>query len=133
MGQERLDQLNRMPSASESVSCRMACGGMASSTLDSPSRETSPIAANGITPQAIAANGIAVSMIGRQETVSFHSAVPATLLKAMLRFLQQHPNWDQYRLIQAALAGFLVQNGVQNRGITRCYLANLFPGRSGFQ
>lgn len=133
MGQERLDQLNRMPSAPEIASRCLDSGDMASRTIDSPRRETNPIAANGITPHAIAAKGMAVSMIARQETVSFHSAVPATLQKAMLRFLQQHPNWDQYRLIQAALAGFLVQNGVQNRGITRCYLANLFPGRSGFQ
>ena len=33
---------------------------------------------------------------------------------------------------KAALAGFLVQHGVANRGITRCYLANLFPGQGGF-
>jgi hypothetical protein len=35
-------------------------------------------------------------------------------------------------LFQAALAGFLVQNGVQTREITRCYLANLFPQQSRF-
>jgi len=58
--------------------------------------------------------------------------VPEHLLRAMGQFIERHPNWDQYRLFQAALAGFLVQNGVQNRGVTRCYLANLFPGSSGF-
>ena len=65
-------------------------------------------------------------------TVSLRAEVPEQLLRAMGQFIERHPNWDQYRLFQAALAGFLVQNGVQNRGVTRCYLANLFPGSSGF-
>ena len=65
-------------------------------------------------------------------TVSLMAEVPEHLLRAMGQFIEHHPNWDQYRLFQAALAGFLVQNGVQNRGVTRCYLANLFPGSSGF-
>ena len=65
-------------------------------------------------------------------TVSLRAEVPEQLLQAMSQFIECHPNWDQYRLFQAALAGFLVQNGVQNRGVTRCYLANLFPGSAGF-
>jgi hypothetical protein len=65
-------------------------------------------------------------------TVSLRAEVPEQLLRAMRQFIECHPNWDQYRLVQAALAGFLVQNGVQNRGVTRCYLANLFPGSGGF-
>ena len=65
-------------------------------------------------------------------TVSLRAEVPEQLLRAMGQFIERHPNWDQYRLFQAALAGFLVQNGVQNRGVTRCYLANLFPGSAGF-
>jgi hypothetical protein len=65
-------------------------------------------------------------------TVSLRAEVPEQLLRAMGQFIERHPNWDQYRLFQAALAGFLVQNGVQNRGVTRCYLANLFPGSTGF-
>ena len=27
----------------------------------------------------------------------------------MREFISSHPNWDQYRLLQAALAGFLFQ------------------------
>ena len=68
----------------------------------------------------------------RGGTVSMRAEVPEHLLQAMGQFIERHPNWDQYRLFQAALAGFLVQNGVQNRGVTRCYLANLFPGAGGF-
>jgi len=64
--------------------------------------------------------------------VSLVNEVPEDLYEAMRAFVTSHPNWDQYRLFQAALAGFLVQNGVRNRGITRCYLANLFPGQASF-
>jgi hypothetical protein len=64
-----------------------------------------------------------------ESMVSLRAEVPEPLLEAMRQFIERHPNWDQYRLFQAALAGFLVQNGVRNRGVTRCYLANLFPGR----
>ncbi|WP_409996613.1 DUF2811 domain-containing protein [Cyanobium sp. Alchichica 3B3-8F6] len=65
--------------------------------------------------------------------VSFHAEVPEVLLASMHDFMAQHPNWDQYRLFQAALAGFLVQNGLHSRGVTRCYLANLFPAQVGFR
>ena len=62
-------------------------------------------------------------------TVSMRADVPEPLMQG---FIEAHPNWDQYRLFQAALAGFLVQNGVQTREITRCYLANLFPQQTRF-
>lgn len=65
--------------------------------------------------------------------VSLHTDVPEALLVAMRDFIERHPNWDQYRLIQAALAGFLVQQGWQSRALTRCYLANLFPAQAGFR
>ena len=61
--------------------------------------------------------------------VSLRAEVPAGLLASMQAFIERHPNWDQYRLVQAALAGFLVQNGAASRELTRCYLANLFPAR----
>ena len=64
--------------------------------------------------------------------VSLRADVPAGLLASMQAFIERHPNWDQYRLVQAALAGFLVQNGAGSRDITRCYLANLFPGQRSF-
>ena len=58
--------------------------------------------------------------------VSFLSEVPAPLKAAMTTFIEDHPNWDQYRLVKAALAGFLVQNGIESREITRLYLDNMF-------
>ena len=58
--------------------------------------------------------------------VSFHSELPQPLQQAMVSFIERCPNWDQYRLVQAALAGFLVQNGVDSRAITRVYVGNMF-------
>ncbi|MFM1811685.1 MAG: hypothetical protein RLZZ336_623 [Cyanobacteriota bacterium] len=69
---------------------------------------------------------------GEAGVVSLRAEVPAALLASMQTFIDRHPNWDQYRLVQAAVAGFLVQNGSRSRGVTRCYLANLFPGQRRF-
>ena len=61
-----------------------------------------------------------------QSVISFQSEVPVSLQEAMKSFIERYPNWDQYRLIQAALAGFLVQNGVSSRSITRLYVGKMF-------
>ena len=58
--------------------------------------------------------------------VSFQTEMPLLLQQAMTRYIEEHPNWDQYRLVQAALAGFLVQNGIESREITRVYVGNMF-------
>ena len=68
--------------------------------------------------------------ISASSLVSFISEVPEPLKEAMTAFIEDHPNWDQYRLIQAALAGFLVQNGISSREITRLYVGNMFDSRS---
>jgi hypothetical protein len=41
-------------------------------------------------------------------------------------FISSHPQWDQYRLMQAALAGFLFQQGCNNRAVAQHYLNGLF-------
>jgi len=64
--------------------------------------------------------------VSSESVVSFQAELPLPLQQAMLHFIEQHPNWDQYRLVQAALAGFLVQNGVDSREITRVYVGNMF-------
>jgi len=71
--------------------------------------------------------------LDEEGTVSLRAEVPESLLVAMRTFIDHHPNWDQYRLVQAALAGFLVQHGSQDRAVTRCYLANLFPAHLRFE
>ncbi|WP_206338374.1 DUF2811 domain-containing protein [Synechococcus sp. BS56D] len=65
--------------------------------------------------------------------VSFQAELPLPLQEAMTRFIESYPNWDQYRLVQAALAGFLVQNGVESRAITRLYVGNMFRRQSLLQ
>ena len=64
--------------------------------------------------------------IGDDTVVSFQTEMPLPLQQAMTRFIEGHPNWDQYRLVQAALAGFLVLNGIESREITRVYVGNMF-------
>ena len=65
--------------------------------------------------------------------VSFQAELPLPLQEAMAGFIETCPNWDQYRLLKAALAGFLVQNGVDSREITRLYVANMFRSDSLMQ
>ena len=62
--------------------------------------------------------------------VSFVSEIPQPLQAAMTTFIENHPNWDQCRLIQASLAGFLMQNGIESRSVTRHYLDNMFCRQS---
>jgi hypothetical protein len=69
---------------------------------------------------------------GNPGLVSLRANVPASLHEAMREFIERHPHWDQYRLFQAALAGFLVQQGLDDRGVTRWYLAQMFPAQGGF-
>tara|TARA_Y100001968_G_scaffold201510_1_gene185092 strand:+ start:66153 stop:66440 length:288 start_codon:yes stop_codon:yes gene_type:complete len=65
--------------------------------------------------------------------VSFHAQVPAPLQASMKKFIETYPKWDQYRLVKAALAGFLVQHGVESRSITRLYVANMFSLNTSFE
>ena len=61
-----------------------------------------------------------------EDTISFQTEIPKHLQQAMKVYIEKHPNWDQYRLLQAALAGFLIQNGISSRLITRLYIGNMF-------
>ena len=51
---------------------------------------------------------------------------PEDQYQAMREFISSHPNRDQYRLLQAALAGFLFQHGCKDRAVSRLYLDGLF-------
>ena len=62
----------------------------------------------------------------KDDVVSFIEEVPSALNDAMSVFMEEHPNWDQYRLIQAAISGFLVQKGVSTREINRIYSQSMF-------
>ena len=65
-----------------------------------------------------------------EDTISFQTEIPKQIQQAMKVYIEKHPNWDQYRLIQAALAGFLIQNGISSRLITRLYIGNMFGSHS---
>ena len=62
----------------------------------------------------------------KEEIISFKCDLHGNLQQAMIKFVEDHPNWDQYRILQAAIAGFLMQKGFQNRDLTRLYIGNMF-------
>lgn len=62
--------------------------------------------------------------------VSVENQFPKDLFDAMRLFINDHPQWDQYRLMQAAVAGFLFQQGCQDRAVSRLYLDSLFRGEA---
>ena len=41
----------------------------------------------------------------KDEVISFKCELQENLQKAMKEFVEEHPNWDQYRILQAAIAG----------------------------
>ena len=65
-----------------------------------------------------------------EEIISFQTEIPQPIQQAMKVYIEKHPKWDQYRLLQAALAGFLIQNGISSRLITRLYIGNMFGSHS---
>ena len=71
-----------------------------------------------------------LGFLDSKEIISFQTEIPKSLQQAMKVYIEKHPNWDQYRLLQAALAGFLIQNGISSRLITRLYIGNMFGSHS---
>lgn len=61
-----------------------------------------------------------------ESCISLEAEVPEVLFDGMREFIRHHPQWDQYRLISAALANFLFQNGSQESSVTQHYLNGLF-------
>ena len=58
--------------------------------------------------------------------VSVENQFPEDLYDAMLMFISSHPDMDQYRLMQAAVAGFLFQQGCKQPAVVQHYLAGIF-------
>jgi hypothetical protein len=54
--------------------------------------------------------------------ISLEAEVPEVLFDGMREFIRSHPQWDQYRLITAALASFLFQNGSRDACVAQHYL-----------
>ncbi|CCH65860.1 hypothetical protein RINTHM_14030 [Richelia intracellularis HM01] len=59
-------------------------------------------------------------------TVNIVSEIPETLHESLNIYLAAHPDWDQTRVLTAALSLFLLQNGHGDRHAARVYLETLF-------
>lgn len=58
--------------------------------------------------------------------VSVENQFPEDLSQAMAVFIADHAQWDQYRLMQSSVAGFLFQQGCKQPAVVRHYLDGLF-------
>ncbi len=59
-------------------------------------------------------------------TVSILTEIPEALHDSLKNYLNSHPDWDEKRVLTAALSLFLLQNGESDRYAARVYLETLF-------
>ena len=64
--------------------------------------------------------------------VSLETELSETLYKTMKDFVLSNPTWDQYKLINSALATFLMQNGCTDDSVSEIYLSQLFTPSKSF-
>ena len=64
--------------------------------------------------------------------VSLETELSETLYNVMKDFVLSNPTWDQYKLINSALATFLVQNGCNDDSVSEIYLNQLFSSSKSF-
>ena len=62
----------------------------------------------------------------KSEKISFPIEININLQQAMNKFVEDHPNMDQYKIIQRAIAGFLIEKGFQNRELIREFLGGKY-------
>ena len=65
-----------------------------------------------------------------ESIVSFIEEVPVYLNEAMRKYLDDHPNWDQHRLMQAAISGYLLEKGFTSLEMRRFYSQSMFCKKS---
>ena len=65
-----------------------------------------------------------------ESIVSFIEDVPVYLNDAMRRFIDDHPNWDQHRLMQAAISGYLLEKGGTSLEMRRFYTQSMLCKKS---
>ena len=58
--------------------------------------------------------------------VPLETELSESLYRNMKDFVIRNPKWDQYQLINSAIATFLVQNGCGDSRVTDMYLNQLF-------
>ena len=64
--------------------------------------------------------------------VSLETELSETLYETMKDFVLHNPTWDQYKLINSALATFLVQNGCTDSSVSEIYISQLFTPSKSF-
>ena len=64
--------------------------------------------------------------------ISLETELSETLYNTMKDFVLSNPTWDQYKLINSALATFLVQNGCTDDSVSEIYLNQLFTPSKSF-
>ena len=67
-----------------------------------------------------------------QSKVSLETELSESLYETMKDFVLHNPSWDQYKLINSALATFLVQNGCTDNSVSEIYLNQLFTPSNSF-
>ena len=67
-----------------------------------------------------------------QSKVSLETELSETLYETMKDFVLRNPTWDQYKLINSALATFLVQNGCTDSKVSEIYRNQLFTPSNSF-
>ncbi len=65
-----------------------------------------------------------------ESIVSFIEEIPSYINDAMRKYIDDHPNWDQHRLMQAAISGYLLEKGVTSLEMRRLYSQSMFCKRS---
>ena len=64
--------------------------------------------------------------------VSLETELSESLYETMKDFVLHNPTWDQYKLINSALATFLVQNGCTDSTVSEIYINQLFTPSNSF-
>ena len=64
--------------------------------------------------------------------ISLETELSETLYNTIKDFVLSNPTWDQYKLINSALATFLVQNGCTDNSVSEIYLNQLFTPSKSF-
>ena len=64
--------------------------------------------------------------------VSLETELSETLYNTMKDFVLSNPTWDQYKLINSALATFLINNGCTDDSVSEIYLNQLFAPSKTF-
>ena len=65
-----------------------------------------------------------------ESIVSFIEDIPVYLNDAIRKFIDEHPNWDQHRLMQAAISGYLLEKGVTSLEMRRFYTQSMLCKKS---